>query len=84
MLLMQADLQWIEVYNTDNMNADLDEDTMGADVDLSKYKLMFTPGTVVPKPANLSDQVSNTELLGWDVNIGQNAVIFVQQMILRV
>ena len=73
----QADLQWIEVYNTDNTNADLKADTMGADVDLSTYKLVFTPGTVVPKPANLSDQVSNVELLGWDVNVGQSGKLYI-------
>ena len=68
----QANYQWIELYNTDNKNADLKADTTGATVDLSGYKLVFTPGTTLPKPANLSDQVSNVELGGWDVDIGQN------------
>ena len=47
-----------------------------AAIDLSKYTLVFTPGTVVPKPAMLSDQVSNVEFLGWDVNIGQSGKIY--------
>ena len=73
---MQADLQWIEVYNTDNKNADGKGTATPANADLTKYKLVFTPGTVVPKPANLSDQVSNVELLGWDVNIGQSGRVY--------
>ena len=68
----QANYQWIELYNTDNVNADLKADTTGATVDLSGYKLVFTPGTTLPKPANLSDQVSNVELGGWNVDIGSS------------
>ena len=72
---MQADWQWIEVYNTDNKNTDGKGTHTPVDADLSKYKLVFTPGTVVPKPADLSDQVSNVDLLGWNVNIGSSGAL---------
>ena len=72
----QPDYQWIELLNTDNALSDTDATNDAADdIDLSTYKLVFTPGTVVPKPAMLSDQVSNVEFLGWDVNIGQSGKI---------
>ena len=69
----QADYQWIELYNTDNVNSDAKTATGDpATVDLSEYKLVFTPGTDLPKPENLADQVSNVELGGWDVDVGQS------------
>ena len=69
----QPDYQWIELLNTDNALSDTDDtNDAAAAIDLSTYKLVFTPGTVVPKPAAMSDQVSNVEFLGWDVNIGQS------------
>ena len=69
----QANYQWIELYNTDNVNSDAKTDTGDpATVDLSKYKLVFTPGGDLPKPAKLADQVSNVDLDGWDVDVGQS------------
>ena len=48
---MQANDQWIELLNTDNALSDTDaENAAAADIDLSDYKLVFTPGTVLPKP----------------------------------
>ena len=73
----QPDYQWIELLNTDNALSDTDDtNDAAAAIDLSTYKLVFTPGTVVPKPAAMSDQVSNVEFLGWDVNIGQSGKIY--------
>ena len=73
----QPDYQWIELLNTDNALSDTDAtNDATAPIVLSTYKLVFTPGTVVPKPAMLSDQVSNVEFLGWDVNIGQSGKIY--------
>ena len=70
---MQADYQWIELLNTDNPLSDIDDtNAAAAAINLAAYKLVFTPGTVVPKPAKLSDQISNVEFVGWDVNIGQS------------
>ena len=44
---MQADYQWIELLNTDNALSDTDDTNDAADdIDLSDYKLVFTPGTV--------------------------------------
>ena len=69
----QANYQWIELYNTDNVNSDANTATGApATVDLSTYKLVFTPETDLPKPAKLADQVSNIELGGWDVDVGQS------------
>ena len=70
---MQADKQWIELYNTDNANNKLAGGN--ASVDLSKYNLVFTPTTTLPKPANLSDQISNIELGGWNVDIGSSGAL---------
>ena len=70
---MQADKQWIELLNPDNDLTDTDAtNAAAAPIDLSGYKLVFTPGTVLPKPAMLADQISNIERAGWDVNIGQS------------
>ena len=71
----QANYQWIELYNTDNANADGKGTHTPADADLSKYTLVFTPTTTLPKEANLSDQVSNVELGGWTVNIGSSGAL---------
>ena len=68
----QADYQWIEVYNTDNVNANGKGTATPATVDLKTYKLVFTPGKELPQPANLSDQISNIELGGWTVDVGQS------------
>ena len=66
----QANWQWIELYNTDNA----DTEAAGYEpLDLTDYKLVFTPGGALPSPANLSDQVSNVHLAGWNVEeVGQN------------
>ena len=69
---MQANKQWIEVYNTDNKNTDGKGTATPKTVNLSQFKLVFTPGTVLPTPANLADQVSNVERLGWTVDVGQS------------
>ena len=46
----QPDKQWIEVYNTNNALSDTDDTNDDpAAIDLSKYKLVFTPGTVLPR-----------------------------------
>ena len=71
----QANYQWIELYNTDNVNADGKGTAAAATVDLSKYKLVFTPTTTLPKPDNLSDQISNIELGGWNVDIGSSGAL---------
>ena len=69
----QADHQWIELLNTDNDLSDTDDENAAADaIELSDYKLVFTPGTVLPAPAMLSDQISNIERAGWNVDIGQS------------
>ena len=69
----QANKQWIELFNPDNDLTDTDAtNDPKAAIDLSKYKLVFTPGTVLPTPANLADQVSNIIRSGWDVDIGQS------------
>ena len=79
---MQADYQWIELLNTDNALSDTDATNDAADdIDLSDYKLVFTPGTVLPKPAMLSDQVSNIERLGWTVDIGQSGRLSPAEMV---
>ena len=53
--------QWIELYNT-----------TGAAIDLSKVDLVFTQSNVLPTDTNLVDQISNVELAGWTVDIGQS------------
>ena len=69
----QANYQWIELYNTDNVNSDANTATGApATVDLSTYKLVFEPSEDLPKPAKLADQVSNIDLDGWDVDVGQS------------
>ena len=69
----QADWQWIELLNPDNDLTDTNADNdPAASIDLSKYKLVFTPGATLPKPDMLADQISNIERAGWDVNIGQS------------
>ncbi|MCY4553983.1 MAG: lamin tail domain-containing protein [Candidatus Poribacteria bacterium] len=69
----QPNYQWIEVYNTNNALSDTDDTNDDpAAIDLSDFELVFTPGNVLPSPANLSDQVSNIVRAGWDVDIGQS------------
>ena len=74
-IVTQANFQWIELYNTDNDLSDNDATTTPDAIDLTMYKLVFTPGEEVPEPAKLSDQVSNVDLVGWNVNIGQSGKI---------
>ena len=75
-IVTQANFQWIELYNTDNDLSDNDATTTPDAIDLTMYKLVFTPGEEVPEPAKLSDQVSNVDLVGWNVNIGQSGKIY--------
>ena len=69
----QADSQWIELLNPDNALTDTDAtNAAAAAIDLSDYTLVFTPGTTLPTPDDLADQISNVELGGWTVDIGQS------------